>query len=174
MAKFSAEDLPNVFNCHDLFSDITADERFPTLPEEELTNRRGKNQNQNTSKSTKTWLNVFNEWKVQRKEARKLEDIPSHEPDAILCRFFTEMRKKDGQDFEPESLAVMQCSLDRHLKHCGRNYSILWDREFANSRQQLEAKARGLPVQSYGKRKKCFSCLEWSRRTFPLEFRSTW
>ena len=153
MAEFSAGELPNFVIFHDLFSDITADERFPTLPEEELANLRGKNQNQNTSKSTKTWLNVFNKWKVQRNEARKLEDIPCHELDAILCRFFSEIRKKDGQDYEPESLAVMQCSLDRHLKNCGRNYSILRDREFADSRQQLEAKARELRAQGYGKRK---------------------
>ena len=60
---------------HDLFSDITADERFPTLPEEELVDLRGKNQNQNTSKSTKTWLSVFNESRVQRNVARKLGSI---------------------------------------------------------------------------------------------------
>ena len=46
--------------------------------------------------------------------------------------FFAETRKKDGQDYAPESLAAMQCSLDRHLKNCGRNYRILRDREFAN------------------------------------------
>ena len=45
----------------------------------------------------------------------------------------------------------MQCSLDRHLKNCGRNYSILRDREFTNSRQQLEAKARELRVRGYRK-----------------------
>ena len=60
---------------HDLFSDITANERFPALPEKELANLRGKNQN--TSKSAKTWLNVFNEWEVRRNEARKLKDISS-------------------------------------------------------------------------------------------------
>ena len=65
--------------------------------------------------------------------------------------FFAETRKKDGQDYERESWAAMQCSLDRHLKNCGRNYSILRDREFANSRQQVEAKPRELRAQGYGK-----------------------
>ena len=50
MAEFSAGDLQNLSISHDLFSDITADERFLTLPEEELANLRGKNQTQNTSK----------------------------------------------------------------------------------------------------------------------------
>ena len=87
-------------------------------------------------KSTTTWLNVFNERKVQRNEARKLENIPCHELGVILCRFFAEIRNKDGQDYQPESLAVMQFSLHRHLKNCVRNYSILRDREFANSRDR--------------------------------------
>ena len=152
MAEFS-EDLPIFSISHNLFSNSNANERFPTLPEEELANLRSTNQNQNTSKSTKTWLKVFNEWRVQRNEARQLEDIPRQELDAILCRFFAKIRKKDGDEYEPERLAVMQCSLDRHLKNCGRNYSILRDREFANSRQQLEAKARELRVRGYGKRK---------------------
>jgi len=38
MAEFSTADLPNFSISHDLFSDITPDERFPTLPEEELEN----------------------------------------------------------------------------------------------------------------------------------------
>jgi len=42
----------------------------------------------NTAKSTKTWLNIFNERKLQRNEVRRFEDIPPEELDAILCRFF--------------------------------------------------------------------------------------
>jgi len=53
------------------------------------------------------WLKVFSEWRVQRNEARQLEDIPLQE----LCPIFAEIRKKDGNEYEPESLAVMQCSL---------------------------------------------------------------
>ena len=45
----------------------------------------------------------------------------------------------------------MQCTLDRRLKNGPKNYSILRDREFANSRQQLEAKPRELRAQGYGK-----------------------
>ena len=63
-----------------------------------------------------------------------------HKLDAILCRFFAEIRKKDGQDCELESLAVMQCSLDRHLKNCGRNYSILRDRDLQIQGNNLKRK----------------------------------
>ena len=79
------------------------------------------------------WLNVFNEWKLQRNEARRFEDIPPEELDAILCRFFAEIRKKDGGEYEPESLAVMQSALDRHLKNAGKKHSIS---ETANLKSQ--------------------------------------
>lgn len=96
MAELSNADLPKFSISQDLLSDNTANERFPTLQEKDLANLRGKNQNQNTSKSTKTWLNVFNEWKVQRNERRKFGDIPRNELDGILCHFFAELENKTG------------------------------------------------------------------------------
>ena len=99
MAEFSHGDMPNFSISHDLFSDITAIERFPTLPEKELANLRGKNQNENTSKSAKTWLNVFNECDATKRKSWKIS-----------------VRKKDGHEYEPESLAVMQCSMDSHFE----------------------------------------------------------
>ena len=65
-----------------------------------------------------------------RGEERVLEDIPVEELDAVLCKFYAEVRRKDGEEYEPDSLAVMQASLDRHLKNVGRPYSILCDRQF--------------------------------------------
>jgi len=121
---------------------------------------RTRNENSNTAKSTKKWLNVFNEWKLQRNEARRFEDIPPEELDAILCRLFAEIRKKDGGEYEPEILAVMQSALDRHLKNAGKKHSILRDREFEKSRQQLEAKARELSREGLRKAKKCISRFE--------------
>ena len=55
-------DMPNFSISLDPFSDITANERFPTLPGAELANLRGKNRNQHTSKRTISWVNVFNDW----------------------------------------------------------------------------------------------------------------
>jgi len=66
------------------------------LQEEKINTLRSRNENSDTANSTKTWLNVFNEWKLQCNEARRFEDIPPEELDAIVYRFFAEIRKKDG------------------------------------------------------------------------------
>ena len=52
---------------------------------------------------------MFSESKMQHNEARKLEDIPRNDLDAVLCRFFAEIRKRNGHEYETERLAVMQC-----------------------------------------------------------------
>ena len=61
-------------------------------------------------------VNVINDWRHARGEERVLEDIPVEELDAVLCKFYTEVRRKDGKEYEPDNLAIMQASLDRHLK----------------------------------------------------------
>ena len=62
------------------------------------------------------------------------------------------MRKKDGLDYEPDSLRVMLASLDRHFKEAGSKNSIAKDKEFVDSRKVLQGKARYLREQGYGKR----------------------
>lgn len=95
-----------------------------------------------TSKSTKTWLNVFNEWKVQHNEAKKLEDISCHELDAIICRFFTEIRKR---------------TIKITNQKVWLSYSTLRDCEFANSRHQHEVKQENYKCR-VTESKKCFLC----------------
>ena len=81
------------------------------------------------------------------KKKRYSSDIVSNEAkelDGKLQRFFAEVRKKDGSDYEPESLRVMITSLDRHLKETGSNISIAEDGESVNNRKVREGKARFL------------------------------
>jgi len=62
---------------------------------------------------------------------RKVEEIPEDELDDVLCGFYAEARLQNGDEYEPDSLAVMQGSLDRHLKNNGKSYKILQVHKFA-------------------------------------------
>ena len=68
----------------------------------------------------------------------------SHEAtelDEKLQIFFVQVRKKNGSDYETNSLWVTIASLDHHLKEGGNSISIAEDREFVNIRKILEGKA---------------------------------
>ncbi len=46
------------------------------------------------------------------------------ELDSVLQNFFAELKKKDGTDYEPESLCTMLAALDRHFRSSGFKHSI--------------------------------------------------
>ena len=114
--------------------------RFPEISGEEIQQLAEKAVNKNTVKTTKKWMNV---WKSLAESKGLDNDIVKYEAkklDECLSRFFAEIRKSDGSDYEPDSLRVMLAALDRHLKQNDRKISIAKDREFVKCRQVLEGK----------------------------------
>lgn len=70
-----------------------------------------------------------------------IKSIPKAVLDGILQRFFAELVKKNGENYEPESLKVMLAALDRHIRNsCG--FSLLKDKEFVDSRRVLNGTCR--------------------------------
>ena len=79
-------------------------------------------------KSTKTWVTVWTTWAEEKGHSPDIVSYQGKELDERLQKFFVEVRKKDGLDYEPDSLQVMIASLDRHLKEAGSSISIAKDR----------------------------------------------
>ena len=52
------------------------------------------------------------------------------ELDKVLSKFYAEVKRKDGDDYEPESLKIMQSSIERYLKEKDYPLSIVRAREF--------------------------------------------
>ena len=61
----------------------------------------------NTTKSTQTWLVVWEKWANERKFSPKLEEYEHEDLDKKLQMFYAEVRTKDGLEYEPESLKSM-------------------------------------------------------------------
>ena len=57
-----------------------------------------------------------------------------------MQKCFGEIHTKNGQDYELNSLAAMQASLDKHLKEYDI-YSLLTNTDFSTSQTTLEGKA---------------------------------
>ena len=87
----------------------------------------------------------------RRDEAIRPGDSPAT-LDEILQKYYLEVRKQDGSDYEPDSLKVMQAALERYLSDKKYPYSLITGREFATSRAVLDAKAKQLRMNGYGKR----------------------
>ena len=66
--------------------------------------------NKNTLKATQNWLNVWQTWATERKLNPKLEEYEHKQLDKMLQIFYTEIRTKDGFEYE-----MSYCLLKQHL-----------------------------------------------------------
>ena len=102
-----------------------ADSRFALSNQNIVEQLKENAKNKNTSKATQTWLNVWQTWATERKLNPKLEEYEHEQLDKMLQIFYTEIRTKDGLEYEPESLKSMLAALDRYLKEHDYKFSII-------------------------------------------------
>ena len=126
--------------------------RFPEISCEEIDKLAEKAANKNTVETTKASMNVWKSWAESKGLNDDIVKYKAKELDECLSRFFAEIRKSDGSDYEPDSLRVMLAAIDRHLKQNDSKISIAKHREFVKCRQVLEGKARALREKDHGKR----------------------
>ena len=116
--------------------------RFIEADEELIELLKTESENKNTKRSTDYWKGIFEKWAKTRGKEEKLESYDIPELNDALSQFYAELRKENGQDYEPDSLKVMQAALDRHLRSQNYPKSILRDTEFLSSRKVLEGKGQ--------------------------------
>ena len=127
--------------------------RFKLLTDDDRKNLGAKAVNKNTVRSTKTWTKTFAEWATARNLPTPLEQYPTTEElDRVLGQFYSEVRQKNGREYEPDSLRVMQASLQRYLNEKRVRVNIIDGIDFKSSQQILEGRARELREQGMGKK----------------------
>lgn len=82
-------------------------DRFTLLSESDLKKLEDKSYNKNMQRSTINWISIFKEWALIRGKNVNLEEYEPQEMDSVLRVFYAELRKKDGNNYEPDSLRVM-------------------------------------------------------------------
>ena len=126
--------------------------RFPLVSDEEILEINETAASTNTARVTKTWMAAWAEWCKARNINVHMESHCPPALDGLLNKFYVEITKKDGTDYEPDSLRVMQAAIDRYLRHKNYPASIITGREFTKSQETLAAKAKQLRRQGKGKR----------------------
>ena len=132
---------------------VPDESRFPLTSNEQLEETLKQAENKNTNRSTTTWMRIWSSWAKSRNVHVNIETMAPATLNEVLQKFYLEVRKQDGSEYEPDSLKVMQAALERHLFDHKYPYSVINSREFASSRAVLDAKAKQLRMQGYGKRK---------------------
>ena len=126
--------------------------RFPRTSTDQIQETIKEAQNKNMLRSTSTWTTVWYSWAKSCKINESIETMAPATLDEVLQKFYLEVRKQDGSEYEPDSLKVMQAALERYLSY---PYSLINGLESSSSRAVLEPKAKQLRMNGYGKRKNC-------------------
>ena len=126
-------------------------------------------QSSNANKSTDVWLRVFASWANERKADLELSKYTPENLNSILCRYFAEIRKQDGNDYEPDCLRVMLAAMDRKLLEVKYPKSIKKDIEFLECTQVLKGKAGELRAAEMGKKPNRAIKSYKRRREHPLD-----
>ena len=98
----------------------------------------------------------------------KQRDNEAPRLDELLGKFYAEIKKEDGEDYEPESQKIMQCVLDICLKENGYEIGIVRGREFQKLQDILNVRTISLRLQGKGTR------IHKGQPMTPVEERSLW
>ena len=92
--------------------------------------------NKNITKSTITAPGTYLEWAYKKIKLKDTKNLALEDFDEVLKDFYTELEKKDGRNYEPDSLGLLPTSLDYPLKNKGDKGSIVRGRKFGKSNKK--------------------------------------
>ena len=111
-----------------------------------------------TVNCTKWDFKLVYKWLVRKGEFRSIENISLHELDPYLSEFYINLKKENGQEYEPGTFDGIRTSIKRHLKDHEYSHSLR-DKEFNLSTRALSAKNVQLKKTRKGTQTKCIkSC----------------
>ena len=125
----------------------SGEKKSKLLGDEEIRSFIKNQQQENTVKKTRYDLNVFQRFLNECGERRQLTEIPPAELDSLLCNFYITAKKKDDNEYEPDTMSSFSRSIQRYLDDNNAKLNILKDEQFKISREVLKSKRRELRKQ---------------------------
>ena len=87
--------------------------RFYSAADSDIDALKQASSSKNTKKSTLSWMIVFNNWKTTHSYTKEMHTYQPEDLNLIMEKFYAEMRKTNGTDYEPACLRVMMSSFER-------------------------------------------------------------
>ena len=125
--------------------------RFPLTSTDQIQETIKEAQNKNTERSTNMWYSLAKSRQINE----SVETMAPATLDRVLQKFYLEVRKQDGSEYEPDSFKVMQAALERYLSSQKYTYSLINSLKFSSSKQ--------VRMYGYGKPERIAPC----RATLP-------
>ena len=85
---------------------------------------------------------------VSRNELRGIENIDAKDLDVLMANFLLEVRKKDGEQYEPTSFRSFVSSFDCYLRKKDYSSTIMEGKEFRKTKEVLVAKQTELKKEA--------------------------
>ena len=92
-------------------------DRFGSSAADSIADLVNKSKNLNTTKATNNWMGVYISWATVRGREKQIETLAPKSLDTILQQFYAEVKKQNGEGYEPSSLAAMHAGIERHLRN---------------------------------------------------------
>ena len=107
-------------------------------------------ENKNTLSKTQRDVSLFKTFLVSRNEHREIENIDAKSLDVFIANFLLQVRKKDGEQYEPTSLRSFVSSFDRYFRKKDYSSTIMEGKEFRKTKEALVAKQKELKKEGKG------------------------
>ena len=130
--------------------EIKMAEREGNSDSQELEDFISAQKSSNTVKKTKSDIRALKRFCSTIDETREPETMTAKELDKLLSRFFKDITKENGEEYEPSSLTSFQRSFQRYFSEKKLPFNIFEDDEFSRSRQVLAAKRKSLIQSGFG------------------------
>ena len=139
---------------------LQTDEHEEDNSSQELDNFIAAERSSNTVKKTTYEWKKFKAFCEQQVNGDfNVMNVPASTLDKLLGKFFKDVRKENGGEYEPDSISSFQKSIQRHLKELKLPFNILQEEEFRRSREVLAAKRKNILKQGRGnKPNACREC----------------
>ena len=129
-------------------------DRFREISEEEIRKTIEDQKNANTKRKTKGDVKLFIDFLASKQELREPHNIPTKELDIFLSMFILAIRKKDGTEYEPDTLQSKLNSIRRHLLDGGYGSDINKATDFKQCQDVLTSKRKQLKSEGLGNKKR--------------------
>ena len=118
-----------------------SDVRFAGISDDELLNFVHEQENVNTKKKTDSNVSLFRDFlREVRNVGENFKEFNPAELNMHVASFIVNVKRQDGQEYEPTTVRGFVSSIDRYLRQSRYPYSILESPEFSTARDALKAK----------------------------------